>query len=173
MGSRGRQKYKNNSSDSETDSETEPKFNSTKPVCFIGLQTNDNRSYWSSRGKRLHPDIYANCSEDIMPHLSSLFQASPVPSCPNGNEQWLMKNRVNATIPDNATLCGKHRSKYGIGFKDNKCSYPGHVTEAKKRKGKTDIRLISISKLKAIKFMHSSPLGKFTSTNRLDMVYNM
>ena len=78
-----------------------------------------------------------------------------VNKCPNANEKWLIKNRLNNTdINDKEILCGKHRSKYGIGYKDtNTCSYPKHKnieTRGKKRTKREDFRMITAQHLRQI-----------------------
>ena len=159
------------SSESETGFETY-KIDGSKPICHIGLMINEKCSLWGSRGKRLPTDIYSNCNEDISEHLLSIFQsgtvtADDVQKCPRANERWLLMNRLGCTIPDDALLCGKHRSKYGVGFKDTKCGYPGHpekdVRKVKKRKGKgkSTLRVIPINSVKAVKVMNSTLLLKY------------
>ena len=148
-------------SSDEDDTESLP--NGTRPVCFIGISENDICDYFSTRGKRLSPDVYNNCVEDVLPYLSSFFPSAAAAACPNSNEQWLIRNRFGGDIHGDAYLCGKHRSKYGIGFKSSKCCYPEHViTESSKRKKRkassNDLRVILASQLKAINLLHSSPL---------------
>ena len=107
-------------------------------------------------------EVFKNCSEDVTSHLSSFLSSSEIEQCPNSNEQWLIENRFGADIDENAFLCGKHRSKYGLGFKGVKCCYPGHTSDtAKKGKGTKDLRMILASQLKAVKKLHSTPFNLF------------
>ena len=171
------------SSESDTTDGSMQKMDGTKPICFIGLRVQEDCSQMSNRGKRLPAEIFGNCDEDIFSHLSSLFQVSPLTSndagiyaCPNANEQWLISNRLGFSIPDNALLCGKHRSQYGIAFKDTRCRYPSHgdsqKTAKKRGKGKVELRPMSILNVKAIKAMNSTvlkpchlPVGSVWCTN--------
>ena len=148
-------------SSSDEDESDEPPLDGSKPVCYIGRLENDNCDYWSVRGKRLGPDVYKNCCEDITSHLSSFVAASAIELCPNVNERWLIRNRFGSDIDENAFLCGKHRSRLGIGFKGRKCCFPLHDKDTlKKGKGRQELRMISASNLKAIMKLHSTPLKK-------------
>ena len=106
---------------SDEDERVESSLDGSKPICFIGKLEKDNCAYWSGRGKRLPSEVFKNCSEDVTSHLSSFLSSSEIEQCPNSNEQWLIENRFGADIDENAFLCGKHRSKYGLGFKGVKC----------------------------------------------------
>ena len=61
-------------SSDEDDTESLP--NGTRPVCFIGISENDICDYFSTRGKRLSPEVYNSCVEDVLPHLSSFFPSA-------------------------------------------------------------------------------------------------
>ena len=145
---------------SDEDERVESSLDGSKPFCFFGKLEKDNCAYWSGRGKRLPSEVFKNCSEDVTSHLSSFLSSSEIEQCPNSNEQWLIENRFGADIDENAFLCGKHRSKYGLGFKGVKCCYPGHTSDTtKKGKGTKDLRMILASQLKAVKKLHSTPLN--------------
>ena len=102
-------------------------MNNHKQACYIGnMLVNDDCGIYF-RGKTWKQCTFGECNENIEQHLSTLkLSASVTSMCPNANEKWLIQNRLKLeNISDNDTICGKHRSKYGIGYKGpNTCCYP-------------------------------------------------
>ena len=80
---------------------------------------------------RLLSSKFSECNEDITAHLQSLEVDLPhddLATCPNANKRWLIRNRLQMQIDDDAIVCGKHISKYGITFKPSMlCAYPSHT----------------------------------------------
>ena len=167
------------------------KMDGSKPICYIGILTNDNCLEQATRGKRrLGTDTFANLYEDVTAHLLTIpnMTLESITSCLNCNEQWLIQNRLGSKIEDSHLICGKHRSKYGIGYTCYSCKYPGHDSNRKsgnekgeqkgeqkgKQKGKQkeNLRIIPMTQLKAIHILNSSllhqtslPIGSKWCTN--------
>ena len=97
--------------------EKQPKTDNMKTkkfVCVIGNQTGDECNLESVRGKKLLSSKFSECNEDITAHLQSLEVDLPhddLATCPNANKRWLIRNRLQMQVVDDAIVCGKHISK--------------------------------------------------------------
>lgn len=137
----------------------------TKFLCFIGKSVGDECNDNPVRGREVSTCKFEKCDEDIGSHLENLdigLHKEYYENCPNTNEQWLIQNRVNLVIPGNEVVCGKHRSKYRVGYKPSDiCQYPSHqLSTYKKKKSKSDFRLIQSRNRLEINLVHSSVSNK-------------
>ena len=92
---------------------------------------------------------------DIIPHIKTLqLYTTFTEKCPNINESWVIRQRLDLDFSGEITICPKHRTLYGVAWKPpNLCSYPSH----KKKKKKLKIRAIPPHTLLEIKKLFSSP----------------
>ena len=74
---------------------------------------------------------------DVISHVKRLeLYTSFTENCLNINESWLIRQRLNLDFSCENTVCPKHRTTYGIGWKPPTiCSYPEH--QKKKKASKT------------------------------------
>ena len=92
---------------------------------------------------------------DVIPHVKSLqLYTNFTEKCPNINESWLIRQRLNLDFSRENTIFPKHRTMYGIGWKPPTiCSYPEH----QKKKKASNTRAIPLPAILEIRKLFSSP----------------
>lgn len=132
-----------------------------KLSCFIGDHLNDTcaLTWFKANKENVSVEAFKDCTADITEHLKSY---NITETCVNTTEQWLIKNRLELEIPDEAEICPKHRLKFGVGFTlQHSCKYPGDESCKVKQKKKQVCRVIPISFHPEIQLLFSSAAKKF------------
>ena len=92
---------------------------------------------------------------DVIPRVKGLQLCTNfTKKCPNINESWLIRQRLNLDFSRENTIFPKHRTMYGIGWKPPTiCSYPEH----QKKKKASNTRAIPFPAILEIRKLFSSP----------------
>ena len=92
---------------------------------------------------------------DVIPRVKGLQLCTNfIKKCPNINESWLIRQRLNLDFSRENTIFPKHRTMYGIGWKPPTiCSYPEH----QKKKKASNTRAIPFPAILEIRKLFSSP----------------
>jgi len=135
-----------------------------KLVCFVEdcLKEKCSLKWFKSNKENEHSVQFNDCTNDITECLISFGVSKDcLPVCPNATEKWLIMNRSQIIIPDQAMICPKHRLKYDIGWKSpSSCQYPGHLLSNSKKIAKC--RLISPEVNLQIQTLFSSAAKRVT-----------
>lgn len=107
--------------------------------CFVGEHLK-NSCIKDDKGRNIELELSTmkNLDSDIKEYLKSLYpeEEQTVESCEKVTEKWLILNRIGQMdVPDDATICKKHRMAYGVNYKPNRsCEFPAHIKKFGKRK---------------------------------------